>query len=70
MKFSVSVDNGASKEIDLTQRLKSTTGVTTSAVTETQIITAMNEELQLAFDDNLTVAYVTASGVLTIADEK
>jgi flagellin len=68
VKFSVSVDNGAAKEIDLTQRLKSTAGVTTSAVTETQIITAMNEELKLAFDDNITVA--SSSGVLTVADEQ
>jgi len=67
VKFSISVDGGEAKEIDLTQRLKSTSGVTASAVTESQIKTAMQTELQLAFDANLTVG--TSTTGFTITDD-
>ena len=66
VKFSISVDGGEAKSIDLTQRLMSTAGVDQAAVTETQIITAMSSELNLAFDANITVA--SSSGVLTVSD--
>lgn len=66
VKFSISVDGGEAKIIDLTQRLLSTSTVTKSAVTETQILDAMSAEISLAFDDNITVA--SSSGVLTVSD--
>jgi flagellin len=66
VKFSISVDGGETKSIDLTQRLMSTAGVDQASVTETQIITAMSSELNLAFDANITVA--SSSGVLTVSD--
>ena len=66
VKFSISVDGGEDKIIDLTQRLLSTSTVTKSAVTETQILDAMSAEISLAFDDNITVA--SSNGVLTVSD--
>ena len=68
VKFSIAVDGSEFVEIDLTQRLKSTSGVTSSAVTETQVIAALNSELGVRFDSNLTVA--SSNGVLTITDEQ
>jgi flagellin len=66
VKFSISVDGGEAKNIDLTQRLLSTvSGASASAVSETEILNAMSAELSLAFDDNITVA---SSGVLTVSD--
>ncbi|MEY2789923.1 MAG: hypothetical protein RL295_87, partial [Pseudomonadota bacterium] len=64
VKFSISVDGGEAKTIDLTQRLMSTPAVTKTAVTETQILDAMSAEISLAFDDKITVG--SSSGVLTI----
>jgi len=66
VKFSIAVDGGEAKIIDLTQRLLSTSGITSSAVTETQILNAMSAEISLAFDDNITVA--SSTGVLTVSD--
>ncbi len=66
VKFSISVDGGEAKTIDLTQRLMSTPAVTKTAVTETEILNAMSAEISLAFDDNITVG--SSSGVLTISD--
>ena len=68
VKFSIAVGGSEFVEIDLTQRLKSTSGVTSSAVTETQLIAALNSELGVRFDSNLTVA--SSSGVLTITDQQ
>jgi len=67
VKFSIAVDGGEAKVIDLTQRLLSTlAGASASVVSETEILTAMGTELSLAFDDNITVA--SSGGVLTVSD--
>ncbi|MFY8054202.1 MAG: flagellin [Limnohabitans sp.] len=68
VKFSISVDGGEAKSIDLTQRLLSTSGVSANSVTQTEILAAMNEELSLTFDANVTAA--TAAGAFKIADEQ
>lgn len=67
VKFSISVDGGEAKEIDLTQRLASSSSVTISAVTEHDIIGALNDELHLAFDSNVNVA--SATSALKITDD-
>jgi len=67
VKFSISVDGGEAKTIDLTQRLLSTvSGASASIVSETEILNAMSAELILAFDDNITVG--SSGGVLTVSD--
>ena len=66
VKFSISVDGGEAKIIDLTQRLLSNSALTTSAISETNILDAMSAEISLAFDDNIAVA--SSGGVLTISD--
>jgi flagellin len=68
LKFAIKLDNGEVKNIDLNQRLNSTAGVTTTAVTQAQIVTAMNTELTNVFDANLT-ASSTASGTIKLEDD-
>jgi len=67
VKFSISIDGGEAKQIDLTQRLVSNHAGSATAITQTEIISAMNDELHLAFDDNLTAA--SASGALKVTDD-
>jgi len=64
-KFSISLDGGNVVNIDLAQRLNGT-AATNTAVTQTEVVAAMQAELRLAFDDNLTVG--TAAGALTVTD--
>jgi flagellin len=64
-KFSISLDGGNVANIDLAQRLNGTAS-TKTAVTQTEVVAAMQAELRLAFDDNLTVG--TATGALTVTD--
>jgi len=64
-KFAISLDGGNVVNIDLAQRLNGTAG-TKTAVTQTEVVAAMQAELRLAFDDNLTVG--TATGALTLTD--
>ena len=69
VKFSISVDGGEAKIIDLTQRLmSSSTVVDKTALTEPEILNAMSAEISLAFDDNITVSSGTTSGVMSISD--
>jgi flagellin len=64
-KFSISLDGGQIVNIDLAQRLNGSAAVKT-AVTQTEVVAAMQAELRLAFDDNLTVG--TATSALTVTD--
>ena len=68
VKFAISVDGGATVQIDLRDKLVSTGGVTDSAVTETQIIAALDAELERLFDSRVGAA--SASGALAITDQE
>ena len=50
VKFAISVDGGATVQVDLRDKLLSTNGVTNTAVTETQIVAALDAELERLFD--------------------
>ena len=50
VKFAISVDGGATVQVDLRDKLLSTSGVTDTAVTETQIVAALDAELERLFD--------------------
>jgi len=69
VKFSISVDGGENKEIDLSSRLLSTSTVDAGSVTEAQIKVALNSELELAFDSNIS-ASVTTTGFVKVEDEQ
>ena len=67
-QFSISLDAGPDVKVDIRQRLSSTAGVETTSVTQTNIINALQNELQRLFDERITVG--TAAGSLTINDEE
>ena len=67
LKFAISVNGSPLQNIDLAQKLNSTSGVTASEVTTTEIATAMQAELRRIFDDNITVTENT-SGKLEVSD--
>ncbi|MDA9719134.1 flagellin [Betaproteobacteria bacterium] len=68
VKFAISVDGGATVQVDLRDKLLSTNGVTSSAVTETQVIAAMDAELERLFDARVGAA--SASGAITVTDQE
>ena len=68
VKFAISVDGGATVQIDLRDKLVSTGGVTDTAVTETQIIAALDAELERLFDARVGAA--SATGALAITDQE
>ena len=67
-QFSISLDGGPLVQVDIRQRLSSTNGVDTASVTQTNIVTALQSELQRLFDDRITVG--TANGSFTITDDE
>ena len=68
VKFAISVDGGATVQIDLSDKLVVHLGVTDTAVTETQIIAALDAELERLFDARVGAA--SASGALAITDQE
>lgn len=68
LRFAIKLDNGEVKNIDLNQRLNSTSTVTATAVTQADIVTAINTELTNVFDANLT-ASSTSSGLIKLEDD-
>ena len=67
-QFSISLDAGPSVQVDIRQRLSSTSGLDTTSVSQTNILTALQNELQRLFDDRITVS--TANGSFVINDEE
>jgi flagellin len=68
LRFDIRVDGGETVSIDIRDRLLTTSGVTASEVTKTEIIAAVEDELQAAFGVNLTA---TASGnAVMVSDTK
>ena len=68
VKFAISVDGGATVQVDLRDKLLSTSGVTKTAVTETQIVAALDAELERLFDARIGAA--TSSGSFQITDQE
>ena len=67
-QFSISLDAGPSVQVDIRQRLSSTPGLDTDSVSQTNIVAALQNELQRLFDDRITVS--TANGSFVINDEE
>ncbi len=67
LKFAISINGSPLQNIDLSQKLNSTSGVTATEVTTTEIATAMQSELRRIFDDNISVTQ-NASGELQVTD--
>ncbi len=67
-KFSISVDGGPMVNVDIRQNLSSTAGIDTTSVTQTNIVSNLQTELQRLFDDRITVS--TANGSFTVNDEE
>ena len=70
IKFAIKLDGGQSYNIDLAQKLSSTSGVTATEVTQAEIVTAMQSELQRIFDDNITVSASNTTGKISVSDEQ
>ena len=68
VKFAISVDGGATVQVDLRDKLLSTNGVTNTAVTETQIVAALDAELERLFDARIGAG--TSSGSFQITDQE
>ena len=68
VKFAISVDGGATVQVDLRDKLLSTSAVTKTAVTETQIVAALDAELERLFDARIGAG--TSSGAFTITDQE
>ena len=68
VKFAISVDGGATVQVDLRDKLLSTNGVTNTAVTETQIVAALDAELERLFDARIGAG--TSSGAFTVTDQE
>ncbi|MDA9690088.1 flagellin [Betaproteobacteria bacterium] len=68
VKFAISVDGGATVQVDLRDKLLSTNGVTNTAVTETQIVAALDSELERLFDARIGAG--TSSGAFTVTDQE
>ena len=67
-KFSISVDGGPNVEIDVRSDILSTSGVDTTSVTQTVLVSAIETQLQRLFDNRISVA--TAGGAFTISDDE
>jgi len=68
VRFAISVDGGATTQIDLRDRIVSTSGVTDTAVTQTQVITALDAELERLFDARVG-ASATSADKIQIEDQ-
>ncbi|MDA9690089.1 flagellin [Betaproteobacteria bacterium] len=68
VRFAISVDGGATTQIDLRDKLISTTGVTDTAVTQTQIVAALDSELERLFDARVG-ASATSADKIQIEDQ-
>ena len=67
VRFAISVDGGATTQVDLRSKLVSTSGVDSTSVTQTQVIAALDAELERLFDARVGAANTTDK--LTITDQ-
>ena len=68
VRFAISVDGGATTQIDLRDKLISTSGVTDTAVTQTQVVAALDAELERLFDARVG-ASATSADKIQIEDQ-
>ncbi|MFL2656730.1 MAG: flagellin [Burkholderiaceae bacterium] len=69
VKFAISIDGGATVQVDLKDRLFSNAAVINSAVTVAQVITAMDNELERLFDSRVG-ASANLAGTLNVEDQE
>jgi flagellin len=69
VKFAISVDGGATVQVDLKDRILSNPAITNSAVTVAQVVTAMDNELERLFDGRVG-ASANLAGTLNIEDQE
>ncbi|OUV02953.1 MAG: hypothetical protein CBC42_05460 [Betaproteobacteria bacterium TMED82] len=70
VKFAISVDGGATVQVDLRDKLISTSGVDESSVTNTELIAGMTSELQRLFDTSIQASAHTSNGGIVIEDDQ
>ena len=63
VRFAISVDGGATTQIDLRDRIVSTAGVDSSSVSQTQVVTALDAELERLFDARVGAAASSADKI-------
>ena len=63
VRFAISVDGGATTQIDLRDKLVSTVGVDSTSVSQTQIVAALDSELERLFDARVGAAATSADKV-------
>ena len=69
VKFALSVDGGATVQVDLRDKLLSTSGVDSSSVTQTQVVAALDAELERLFDARVG-ASATSADLIQIQDQE
>ncbi len=67
VRFAISVDGGATTQIDLRDKLISTSGVDSTSVSQTQVVTALDAELERLFDARVGAA--ASSDKIQITDQ-
>ena len=67
-KFSISIDGGPNVEIDLRSDLLSLSGIDTTSVTQTILVSAIETQLQRLFDSRIAVG--TSGGSFKITDDE
>ena len=70
VKFAISIDGGATVQLDLRDKLISTANVESASVTTTEIITAMTTELQRLFDARVQASAHASNGGIVIEDDQ
>ncbi len=70
VKFALSVDGGAAVQIDLRDKLVSTSGVNEASVNQTQIIAAMTSELERLFDARIQASAAATGGGIIVEDQE
>ena len=68
VRFAISVDGGATTQIDLRDRIVSTSGVDSTSVSQTQVVSALDSELERLFDARVG-ASATAADKIQIEDQ-
>jgi flagellin len=63
VRFAISVDGGATTQIDLRDKLISTSGLDSSSVRQTQIIAALDAELERLFDARVGASATTTDKI-------
>ena len=63
VRFAISVDGGATTQIDLRDKLISTAGVDSTSVSQTQVVSALDAELERLFDARVGAAASTADKI-------